>query len=119
MPRRKETSEKRQLELRISGQLFEIPPLWDALLIGREAPLGPEAARRMVESLAPGQFELLRIAKGPIEALLVRKTLLQALKSEHLTHILVEELLPILAEDQVVRAHVEVVLHTGRVIRLD
>lgn len=119
MARQKEPHEKRQLELRISGQLFEIPPLWDALLIGREAPLGPEAARRMVESLAPGQFELLRIAKGPIEALLVRKTLLQALKPEQIAEILAEELRPLLAEDQVVRAHVEVVLHTGRIIRLD
>lgn len=71
---KKNTPSKRQLELRLSGQLFEIPPLWDVLLIGRHAPIGPEAARRMAESLAPGQFTLLRVEKGPVEALLVRKT---------------------------------------------
>ncbi len=69
---------KRQLELRLSGQIFEIPPLWDVLLIGRLAPIGPEAARRMAESLAPGQFTLLKVEKGPVEAFLVRKSLLRA-----------------------------------------
>ena len=116
---KKNTPSKRQLELRLSGQLFEIPPLWDVLLIGRHAPIGPEAARRMAESLAPGQFTLLRVEKGPVEALRVRKNLLQALEPKALEEVLLEELAPLLSEEQVVRAQVEVVLHTGRVIRLD
>ncbi|MFC0596557.1 hypothetical protein ACFFFP_10345, partial [Thermus composti] len=116
---KRNTPSKRQLELRLSGQLFEIPLLWDVLLIGRHAPIGPEAARRMAESLAPGQFTLLKVEKGPVEALLVRKNLLQALEPKALEEVLLEELAPLLSEEQVVRAQVEVVLYTGRTIRLD
>lgn len=110
---------KKQLELRLSGQAFEIPPLWDALLIGRQAPIGPEAARRMAESLAPGQYDLVRVNRGPVEAMLVRKTLLKAVAPETLAEILLEELAPLLSEEQVTRVQVEAVLHTGRTLRLD
>ena len=47
------------------------------------------------------------------------KNLLQALEPKALEEVLLEELAPLLSEEQVVRAQVEVVLHTGRVIRLD
>ena len=60
-----------------------------------------------------------QVEKGPVEALLVRKNLLQALEPKALEEVLLEELAPLLSEEQVVRAQVEVVLHTGRVIRLD
>ncbi|TBH20539.1 hypothetical protein [Thermus thermamylovorans] len=119
MAKRRESPSKRQLELRLSGQAFEIPPLWDVLLIGHQAPIGPEAAKRMAESLAPGQFELVRVQRAPVEALLVRKSLLKALAAEPLVELLLEELAPLLGEDQVVRAQVEIVLHTGRTIRLE
>ena len=54
-----------------------------------------------------------------MEARVVRKTPLQALEPKALDEVLLEELAPLLSEEQVVRAQVEVVLHTGRVIRLD
>ncbi|WP_117238099.1 hypothetical protein [Thermus sediminis] len=110
---------RRQLELRLSGQAFEIPPLWDALLIGRQAPIGPEAAKRMADSLAPGQYELLRLEKGPVEAFLVRKALLQALEANLLAETLAEELAPLLSEEQVIRAQVEVILRASRTLRLE
>lgn len=119
MAKRRDPPSKKQLELRLSGQAFEIPPLWDALLIGRQAPIGPEAAKRMADSMAPGQFELVRIQGAPVEAMLVRKTLLKALTPEALTEFLLEEFAPLISEDQVVRVQVEVVLHTARTVRLE
>ncbi|ADW21085.1 MULTISPECIES: hypothetical protein [Thermus] len=119
MAKKRESPSKKQLELRLSGQALEIPPLWDALLIGRQAPVGPEAAKRMADSLAPGQFELIRTRQAPVEAVLVRKNLLKALAPEVLTDLLLEELAPLISEEQVVRVQVEVVLHAGRSIRLE
>ncbi|MFN3179590.1 MAG: hypothetical protein ACK41R_05495, partial [Thermus sp.] len=74
---------------------------------------------RMADSMAPGQFELVRIQGGPIEAMLVRKTLLKALAPETLTEFLLEELAPLISEDQVARVQVEMVLHATRTVRLE
>ncbi|MCL0043524.1 hypothetical protein M1M96_00295 [Peptococcaceae bacterium] len=32
---------------------FEIPPIWDALLITKKAPIGMEAVRTMLEVVSP------------------------------------------------------------------
>lgn len=121
MAKKRESPSKKQMEmeLRLSGQAFEIPPLWDALLIGRQAPIGPEAAKRMADSMAPGQFELVRIQGTPVEAVLIRKTLLKVLTPEALPELLLEELAPLISEDQVVRVQVQVVLHTARTVQLE
>ncbi|WP_243028690.1 hypothetical protein [Thermus albus] len=119
MAKKRESTSKKQLEVRLSGQVFEIPPLWDALLIGRQAPIGPEAAKRMADSMAPGQFELIRISGAPVEAILIRKTILQSLTPEVLPELLLEELAPLIHEDLVVRVQVEVILHAARTVRLE
>jgi len=73
----------------------------------------------MADSMAPGQFELVRIQGTPVEAVLIRKTLLKVLTPEALPELLLEELAPLISEDQVVRVQVEVVLHTARTVRLE
>ncbi|MBO8129218.1 MAG: hypothetical protein H0Z39_08490 [Peptococcaceae bacterium] len=49
------TTVKKKAEIQLSLSEFEIPPMQDVLLVGNEAPIGPEAARRMVDALSPDQ----------------------------------------------------------------
>jgi hypothetical protein len=42
---------KATLSLKISE--FEVPPMQDLLIIGKKAPVGTEAVRRMAEALSP------------------------------------------------------------------
>ena len=92
----------------------------DVLLIGRRAAIGPEAARRMAEALAPGQFELIRLDERarPVEAALVRKSHLRLIASESLIGLLIEEFAPHMEEEDVLRIDLDLELQVERVVRL-
>jgi len=97
---------------------FEIPPMQDVLLLGRRAPIGPEAARRMVDALSPEQYEVITVEEGPIEAIVVRKPLLKLIPKEKIIPFLLEEGLKIITEHTVIRAQVNVVITVSKAIEL-
>lgn len=113
---RTENSRAAEISIRLSE--FEIPPMQDVLLIGKRAPIGPEAAKRMVDALSPEQYEIVPVNEGPLEAVVVRKNLLKLIPQEKLLSILMEEGLKITTEATVIKAQVEVVIIVKRQIDL-
>jgi len=111
---------ERSIRVRLSAQPFDIPPMRDVLLIGRRAPIGPEAARRMAEALAPGQFDLIRLDERahPVEAVLVRKSHLRLIAAERLVDLLLEEFAHHMEEEDVLRIDLDLQLHVERMVRL-
>ncbi|AEB11338.1 hypothetical protein Marky_0588 [Marinithermus hydrothermalis DSM 14884] len=109
---------ERSLRVRARAQRFEIPPIRDALLIGRLAPIGPEAARRMAEAIAPGQYTLLRVEGDaePVEAILVRKAHLRFLDGKHLARILLEEFAQFISPEDVLRVDIELEILLDRTL---
>ncbi|MGE5703320.1 MAG: hypothetical protein ACM32O_12390, partial [Clostridia bacterium] len=102
----KDTPYSRKASLSLHITEFEMPPMQDLLIIGKKAPIGPEAVRRMAEALSPEQFEIIRIHHPKIEALLVKKTLLKMLDQETLLQIALEETESIFNEYMVLRSEV-------------
>ena len=111
-----ENSRAADISIRLSE--FEIPPMQDVLLIGKKAPIGPEAAKRMVDALSPEQYEVIPVDEGPLEALVVRKNLLKLIPQEKLLSILLEEGLKITTESTVIKAQINVVVIVKRQIDL-
>jgi len=109
-------SRKATLDLKISE--FEVPPMLDLLIIGRKAPIGPEATRRMAEALSPEQFTLLRMDHPKIEAVLVRNSVLRMLEHDLLMKIILEEAENLLLETMVLRAELKVTLTVRREVNL-
>ncbi|MEW6662604.1 MAG: hypothetical protein ACOY9Y_14915 [Bacillota bacterium] len=97
---------------------FEIPPMQDVLLVGRKAPIGPEAARRMVEVLSPDQYEVIPAEEGPIEAIVIRKTLLNMLPREKMLPVILEEGLKVANETTVIKAQINIFVVVKRAIEL-
>lgn len=98
---------------------FEIPPMQDIMLVGKKAPIGPEAAKRMVDGVAPEQYEIIELDGHEIfEAIVVRKSLLKILPKETLTSIIVEEGERIGEENIVLRAQINVTIQINRVVDL-
>lgn len=107
-----ESSRMADISIRLSE--FEIPPMQDVLLIGKRAPIGPEAAKKMVDALAPEQYEVIPVDEGPLEALVVRKNLLNFVPREKLISILLEECLKITNENMVIKAQINVTVIVKR-----
>jgi hypothetical protein len=74
-------SRKATVSLKISE--FEVSPMQDLLIIGKKAPVGTEAVRRMAEALSPEQFAIIKIDHPKIEAILLRQSIIQCLKKRY------------------------------------
>ncbi|MCL6638991.1 MAG: hypothetical protein K6T80_04820 [Firmicutes bacterium] len=104
------TDAGRRAQITIKLSEFEIPPIQDVLLVGKKAPIGPEAVQRMVDILSPEQYEILRVEEGSFEAVVVRKSLCNFITREKLLGIILEEGHKVASETAVLKAQVNIVL---------
>ncbi len=109
-------SRKATLSLKISE--FEVPPMQDLLIIGRRAPIGPEAVRRMAEALSPDQFTLVKMDHPKIEAVLIRSSLLQMLDQALLMNIILEEAERMISDSMVLRSELKIAVSIQREVDL-
>jgi len=109
----------RKANIAIKLSEFEIPPMQDVMLVGKRAPIGPEAVRHMVDAVSPEQYEIIRLDNHKIfEAVVVRKTLLKILPKETLISIIIEEGERIAEETMVLKAQVNVTIQINRMVDL-
>ena len=109
-------SRKATLSLKISE--FEVPPMQDLLIIGKKAPIGPEAVKRMAEALSPEQFTLIRMDHPRIEAVLIRNSLLQMLDQRLLMNIVMEEAERLIHDTMVLRSELKIAVSVQREVEL-
>lgn len=111
-------SEKKKAEINLKLSEFEIPPMRDILILGKRAPLGPEAAKRMADAVSPECFALITVNDKIIEAVLLRKTLLQLIPQEHLIPAVIEEARKIMREEMVIKIEVDINISVTKIIEL-
>lgn len=116
MERKIEGTKKAEINMRFSE--FEVPPMQDVLIVGKRAPIGPEATRRMVDILSPDQYEIIKIDHEYVEAIVIRKSLLNMLPKDKLIPIIMEEGGRIANESTIVRAQINITLHVSKSIDL-
>ena len=63
----------KKVVLNMDLSTFEIPPAGEALVLGKRSPIGPEAAKRMLDNAAPEEFELIQPEDDVVDGMLVRK----------------------------------------------
>ncbi len=107
-------SRKALVDLELST--FEIPPSGDILVLGKRCPIGQQAAKKMLDTVAPGQFELINVEDDLIEALLVKKYLFLRANKERLVNAVVEESKAIMGQDCMIRIRCEISVTVKREI---
>ena len=108
----------RRAEVFLKLAEFEIPPIQDCLILGKRAPIGPEAARLMIESVAPNEFHVVRVDHPEIEAVVIRKSLLKVISQERLVALVLEEAQRVLTEGMALKAQIQVTVHSAREVHL-
>ncbi|MDN5348312.1 MAG: hypothetical protein PWP65_1876 [Clostridia bacterium] len=113
-PRSAEPVRKAEITIKLSE--FEIPPMQDVLLVGKRAPIGPEAVRRMVDALSPEQYEIINLDHKIFEAVVLKKSLLKLLPQEKLLPIIIEEGSRVANENTVIKAQLNIVIQVSRAV---
>jgi hypothetical protein len=109
-------SRKATLSLKISE--FEVPPMQDLLIIGKKAPVGTEAVRRMAEALSPEQFAIIKIDHPKIEAILLWQSIIQMFDKEILVKIILEEAERLISDTMVLRSELKIAVSVQREVEL-
>lgn len=107
---------KAEVTMRLSE--FEIPPMQDVLIVGKKAPIGPEAARRMVDILSPEQYEIVEIDHPIIEAIVIRKSLINMIAKDKLISLILDEGGKVANISTIVKAQLNIVLQVSKSIDL-
>ncbi|AEG13983.1 hypothetical protein Desku_0355 [Desulfofundulus kuznetsovii DSM 6115] len=108
----------RRAEVTIRLSEFEIPPMQDVLLVGKRAPIGPEAVRRMVDALTPDQYDIIYLDHEIFEAAVLKRSLLKFLPQEKFLPVILEEGMRVATENTVVKAQVNIVVQVNRAVDL-
>ena len=111
-------NEKRKAEISLKLSEFEIPPMRDILIIGRRASIGPQAAKRMADAVSPDHFIIIPIKDEIIEAILLRKTLLQLVPQKHLIPTIIEETRRIMHKENVIKIDIDINISVKKIIEL-
>ena len=110
----KERSRKAQLSMEIST--FHIPPSGDVLVLGKRCPIGPQAAKRMLDTVSLGQFELVQPEDEVIDGILVKKYLFLRAEKEKLIEAIIEESKPIMSDQCMMTIKCEITVTLKREI---
>ncbi|MFH1761340.1 MAG: hypothetical protein ABIA63_09600 [bacterium] len=70
---------------------FKFPVLDEILVFAKKCPLKALAVKEMLNTIAPGQFEFIKIKDNLLDALLIRKYLLLRMEKETLVESVAEE----------------------------
>ncbi|WP_338819043.1 hypothetical protein MTCOM_04590 [Moorella thermoacetica] len=108
----------RKADVNIKLSEFEIPPMQDILFVGKRAPIGPEAVRRMVDAVSPEQYEIVRLNHETFEAVVVKKSLLRLLPKEKLLPVVIEESNRIADDKMVLKAQINITIQVSRTVDL-
>jgi hypothetical protein len=106
-------SRKINLELRLTQ--YYLPPLDNALIIGRRAAIGANSVSRAFEELSPGTFRLIPVEHHVAEAVLVRASDLRKLPEAELIRLLLSQADQIMDETDTlhVKLHFEIIIGEG------
>lgn len=90
-----------QRSLRARVREFNIPPITDGLIVGKDAPIGSGALRRAVQLLVSSPFEHVEIGDEVISDLLVRAALLRRIPRETLISFVLKKVKPFMGPEEI------------------
>jgi len=90
---KEQSKAKKIIELDSTLSRFEVPPLQDLLIIGREAPIGAKAMEKAIDFMSQGNYTVIFLKNDEIiEAMIVKKCVLRMVPEKLLTAFVKEEI---------------------------
>lgn len=110
------TASKAVIQMGIS--IFKIPPCHDILVVGKKAPIGMNAAIKMLQAIAPDQFEMIEVKNPIIDGMVVKKELIKLMGKDQLTQVVIEEIVPLMESNGLIQVCIDLELTKTRTIEV-
>jgi len=106
MKRGKHASDKHSIRAHVRE--FAIPPVHDALVLGRHAPIGCKAFRKALDLLMAQPFDHIEIDDPVVSDLLVRAAILRRVPQDKLVAFVLRQVKPLMTADEVLHLDLDV-----------
>jgi len=106
-------ADQSHLEVRMRLRVFVVPPINDALVVGKNAPIGSEAWRRALALLHVYPFELIKLEDDIIEEILVQTRILRKIPKEKLLALILKKVKPFMSAEEVIHLDIQAELLIG------
>ncbi|MCJ7514449.1 MAG: hypothetical protein MUO89_00540 [Dehalococcoidia bacterium] len=114
MGKANETSRKAVLNMELAT--FGIPPAGEILVLTKRCPIGPKAAKSMLDTVAPDQFELIQPEDDLIDGILVKKFLFLRADKEALIEAILQEAKAVMSDQCMITIKCDVTVTVRREI---
>ena len=108
----KERSKKSLLHMELST--FNIPPSGEILVLGKRSAIGAQAGKKMLDTVAPHQFELIEPDDELIDGILIKKQLLLMADKDSLLRAIIEESKLIMSEEGMITIKCKIAVTVNR-----
>lgn len=104
----RDASGTRQVKLTLRLRDFDLPPIRDAVVIGRRAPIGPHGLFESLDRMVPDGYELIPVDGHPVvEAAIIRKRCFRLLDRERLLALLIRNAEPLMHESAIIQIELD------------
>ncbi len=93
--------------LRVQIREFRIPPVQDALVLGRRAGVGCHAIRKALHLLMAAPFVHIELDDEIVSDLIVRDTVLRRFPRDQLVTFVLERIKPLMGEEEILHLEIE------------
>jgi hypothetical protein len=100
-----------QQTLRVRITEFKYPPVHDALVLGKDAPVGYAAIRRAIDLLGVNTFDHIEVQDDVVSDILVRNPIVRRVGQEKLTDFVLRRVKPMMRAEEILHLHLEVEVH--------
>ena len=116
---KKQPDVKKIIDIDSTLTRFEVPPLQDVLIIGKEAPIGTEAMEQAVNFMSQGNYTVISFQDDDIlEAMIVKNCVLRMAPEKLLTDFVKEEVRPGMCPKDMLKLRLEIIVKTKKSYQL-
>jgi len=98
MAKERRVEAKRDLSVRMVFSECALPPVNDALVLGKRTPVGITGVVRALQAMSPNQYKLIPVEHPTVEAVLVREADLRKVPEELFVQLILEQAGPLMDE---------------------
>lgn len=110
------TGRSRKAMLNMELSTFHIPPSGDVLVLSKRCAIGPQAGKKMLDTVAPNQFELIQPEDDVIDGILVRKHLFLKADKDSLIKAILEESKAVMTDECMMTIECDIAISVKREI---
>lgn len=96
--------------LRVRVQEFDIPPIHDGLVLGKDSPIGCVAIRKAIELLGNTNFAHIEVEDEVVSDIVVRRTILRRIPKDTLVAFVLDRIKPLMGPEEILHLDLAVEL---------